>query len=167
MYDALQAGIARSCKRAAKSARKLRCNSCKRAATFATELQQSKFCRQVLLVQTCIFTQGKSWQYSVVGYTHARTHTHTLPLSLSVPLSFTLSLAHTVTHTQRTSRCYRLLHMSLSHSRMLAHDQSLAHVCSRMLACAIGVCMHPRLAACIEKVYTLALNVRICASHNL
>ncbi len=52
-------------------------------------------------------------------------------------------------------------------SRMLVHAQPLARVCSRMLADAMGVCIHPRLAAYIEKVYALALNVGICASHNL
>ena len=32
---------------------------------------------------------------------------------------------------------------------------------------AVYVCIRPRLAPCIEKVETLGLNVRICASHNV
>ena len=54
-----------------------------------------------------------------------------------------------------------------SGSRVLVYAQPLARVCSRMLAYGMGVCIHPRLVACIEKVYTLVLNVRICVFDNL
>jgi hypothetical protein len=52
-------------------------------------------------------------------------------------------------HTHKTRRRYRLLDMSLSHSCMLAYDQSLARVCSCTLNLSLAYarvcyrCMHP------------------------
>ncbi len=75
--------------------------------------------------------------YSHAGETLAlqcgRRHTHTRSFALTASLALlrthTRTNTHTYTHTQNTSRCYRLVHMSLSHSRMIAYAQSLARAC--------------------------------------
>jgi hypothetical protein len=104
-------------------------------------------------------------------HTHTHTHTHTSSFSLSLSLS--LSLLHTHTHKSLVSAAG---YVTLSRSRMLAYDQSLARVCSCSLnlslayahLCSRYGCMHPSASCHIHwERYTLALNVGIRASHNL
>jgi hypothetical protein len=49
-----------------------------------------------------------------------------------------------------TRVCSRMINLSLAYARVRSISRS------RMLAYAIGVCIHPRLAACLEKEHTLA-----------
>ena len=63
-----------------------------------------------------------------------------------------------------TRVCSRMINLSLAYALVRSISRS------RMLAYAIGVCIHPRLAACLEKEHTLAYacaHARVCINARL
>jgi hypothetical protein len=109
---------------------------CSYIHVFTAGFARTYMYSHVLLVHTCIHMYIHVFTGQILalqcdcGHTHTRTHTHTHALSRARSLSLPpLPPPHTA-HTQKTqNRWYRLLGMSLSHSRMLAYDQSLALIC--------------------------------------
>jgi hypothetical protein len=124
----------------------------------------------------------KIMKHTDQSITHTKQKTKNLPLCYKHPLCLSLTVSHSLsllhppihppthppTHPHNTIaaigsfRWYvTVVTLSLAYARVWSTSRS------RMLAYPIGVCIRPRLAACIKKVYTLTLNVGICASHNV